>query len=96
MLIDPFVMFHTGPLSSVFFNEAYDEGQFVQSLLKFSSIINPYYVYVALTHRASEVLQQRQERISILRSVYPFKDIFTCNLIPFEAEQLPQSLKIGG
>lgn len=96
MLIDPFVIFHTGLLSSVFFSEAYDEDQFVQMLLKFGSIINAYYVCLALTHRASKVLQQRQERISILRSVYLFKDIFMCNLITFEAEQLPQSLKIGG
>lgn len=76
MLIDPFVMFHTGPLSSVFFNETYDEDQFEQMLFKFGSIINTYYVCVALTRRASKVLQQRQECISILRSVYPFKDIF--------------------
>lgn len=48
MLIDPFVMFHTRPLSSFFFNEAYDEDQFAQMLLKFGSIINTYYVCVAL------------------------------------------------
>lgn len=66
-------MFHTG---FCFLSEAYDEDQFVQMLLKFGSIINTYYVCVALTHRASKILQQRQERISILRSPFTPSKIF--------------------